>query len=405
MEETQPVAWDHYIRPQGLLDLIWNTAPYLEERLPPPREGISPEEAAGGPDGFLHILAAVRRAPEERHEGPEQALLWYFALCLASHHATVATYVPTDVDSKIRGLLWRETRDQETLRAMYRIGEAMHGWTLDGYSTRTVDCGPHGILSGHDGEWLSVLTGAHGRFLALGDAEYAERSGQAIHEELVREARAFSWLCQQPGLEIETLQAAMSVIHNLGDVNQGISFWSGAARQSESARRFERLAQENTTGYGGVFQYPGSLYKDLLASEGHRHYPLRAVKPLRRHPELLLPLGPFLDGYGATLGRTSHVDAEGRTEVLEALVRGCTKVPGQAGYYRALAGFRESSSRAFQAAADAMPTAARKLLRDSEMQRRIAVPRHSFESSYTKRVEQLRRQRGPALAALAESLA
>jgi len=30
----------------------------------------------------------------------------YFALCLASHFSTVATFVPTDVDSKIRGHCW-----------------------------------------------------------------------------------------------------------------------------------------------------------------------------------------------------------------------------------------------------------------------------------------------------------
>ena len=30
----------------------------------------------------------------------------YFSLCLASHFSTVATYVPTDVDSKIRGHCW-----------------------------------------------------------------------------------------------------------------------------------------------------------------------------------------------------------------------------------------------------------------------------------------------------------
>lgn len=33
----------------------------------------------------------------------------YFSLCLASHFATVATFVPTDVDSKIRGHCWYRT--------------------------------------------------------------------------------------------------------------------------------------------------------------------------------------------------------------------------------------------------------------------------------------------------------
>lgn len=401
MEETQPVVWDHYISPAGLLDLIWNTAPYLKELLPTPNSEASPVDLAAGPQGFLGILAAVQADPEVRRD---DALLWYFALCLASHHATVATYVPTDVDSKIRGLLWRETRDPETLRAMFQAGLAMHGWTLEGHSLRTVDCGPHGIVSGHDGEWLSVMAGAHGRFLALEDAEFATASREAIHAELIREARAFVDVCLAPGRELDTMRVAMSVIHNLGDLNQGISFWSGPQRKSESGLQFERLAQENKTGYGGVFQWPGDLYREMLASEGHRHYPLRAVKPLRRHPELLLPLGPFLDEYGQALATATQLTLAEKAEALEAIVRGCKKVPNQLGYYRAIAGFKEASTRTFDQCAQQMPTSTQKLLKEPEMRQKTAVARRSFESTYIKRVEQLRRQHGPAMRRVADSL-
>lgn len=404
MEETQPVVWDHYISPTGLLDLIWNTAPYLKERLPAPQPSADLEALAAPSDGFLHILSAVQANPALRHETPEAALLWYFALCLASHHSTVATYVPTDVDTKIRGLLWRETKDLETLRAMHRLGVSMHGWTLDGYSLRTIRCGEHGIVSGHDGEWLSVMAGAHGRFLAMGDEEYAALSRQAIHDELLREARAFVEVCLTPGREIDTMRVAMSVIHNLGDLNQGISFWSGPAKKSESALQFERLAQENVSGYGGVFQWPGDLYKELLASEGHRHYPLRAVKPLRRAAELMLPLGPFLDEYGAALATTKHMDGAEKAEALEAMVRGCKKVPNQMGYYRAIAGFREASTRVFDDSVARMPSSSQKLLKEPDMRQKIAVPRRSFESTFCKRVEQMRKQHGAAMRRVADSL-
>ena len=286
-ELEQRVVWDHYISPSGLLDLIWNTAPFLLERLP-----ADPSmDRMADPDGFLHVLGVLRADPELKDEG---SLLRYFSLCLASHHSTVATYVPTDVDSKIRGLLWRETKDLETLREMFRRGVAMHGWTLDGYSLRTIDCGKHGIVSGHDGEWLSVMAGALGRFMQLGDEEYVALSHAAIHAELIREARAFVEVCLTPGRELDTMRVAMSVIHNLGDLNQGISFWTGPGKQSASAKQFERLAQENVAGYSGIFQFPGNLYKELLASEGHRHYPLRAVKPLRRRPTMLRPTGSTL---------------------------------------------------------------------------------------------------------------
>jgi hypothetical protein len=401
LEERQPVVWDHYISPAGLLELIWNTAPYLRTRLPGVRQSAPVAELAEPVDGFLHILAAVSADPEARRE---DALPWYFALCLASHHSTVATYVPTDVDSKIRGLLWRETKDPETLRTMFRLGLAMHGWTLNGYSLRTIECGAQGRVSGHDGEWLSVMAGALGRFQALGDDEYAALSHAAIHAELIREAHAFVDVCLAPGRELDTMRVAMSITHNLGDLNQGISFWSGPAKISPGALQFERLAQENVTGYGGFFQWPGALYKELLASEGHRHYPLRAVKPLRRAAELMLPLGPFLDEYGARLATTKLLDMAEKAEVLDAIVRGCRKVPNQFGYYRAIAGFREASTRVFDDSVARLPTSSQKLLKEPEMRRKTAVARRSFESTYCKRVEQMRKQHGAAMRRVADSL-
>lgn len=383
------------------MDLIWNTAPYLKAQLPAAPAGASPLNLADGPTGFLRILAAVSADPEEHKD----SLVWYFALCLAAHHSTVATYVPTDVDSKIRGLLWRETKEPETLRMMFRLGEAMHRWTLDGYSLRTIDCGRNGIVSGHDGEWLSVMAGALGRFFALGDEEYAALARMAIHHELLREANAFVEVCLTPGREIDAMRVAMSVIHNLGDLNQGISFWNGPARKSESALQFERLAQENVDGYGGIFRWPGELYKELLASEGHRHYPLRAVKPLRRAAELMLPLGPFLDDYGAQIATTDRLDISEKAEALEAFVRGCKKVPNQLGYYRAISGFREASARTFDSAVSKMPGSSHKLLKEPEMRQRTAVPRRSFESTYVKRVELLRKQHGAAMQRVVDLLA
>jgi len=357
-------TWSKYISPAGLRELVWNTAPYLKTR------------AADTP--FLKTL----------HAEPEDSVYGYFEFCLAAHHTTVATYVPTDVDSKIRGLLWRDTSDQEQLRRMAAKALEMHSWTLDGFSLRTVDCGRHGIVSGHDGEWLSVAAGALGRFLGRGDTESAERVHEAIHQELLREIAAFEYLLPIQGRELDVMRLAMSVTHNLGDLNQGISFWSGPVRNSASARQFERLAQENASGYGGAFRGPCALYKELLASEGHRHYPLRAIKCLRQSPGLMLPLGPFFDDYGALLSTTPLLDGGGRAEILEALVRGCRKVPNQHGYYRAIAGFQEGSQRAFAQAAAALPASAGKLLK--EMRQKVSMPRRSFESTYVKRVERLR---------------
>jgi len=103
-------------------------------------------ELGGTPDGFLRVIASWENIHRPGLHHPEQ-LQDYFALCLACHHATVATFVPTDVDTKIRGMSWRETPDFEVLKPMMRFALAAQRWTEEGISTRSV----RGV-SGHNGE-------------------------------------------------------------------------------------------------------------------------------------------------------------------------------------------------------------------------------------------------------------
>ncbi len=131
----------------------------------------------------------------------------------------------------------------------------------------------------------------------------------------------------------------------------------------------------------GRFEPAVRMYQDTgLSAEGHRHYPLRPVKALRRSPATLLPLCPFLDDWGAVVAKLEESD-----EVLAALVMGCQKLKGQQGYYRAIAGMYQASSGGFDRAASLMPNATQRLLRTAEMRKLINVPRISFESMMRKR--------------------
>jgi hypothetical protein len=123
-----------------------------------------------------------------------------------------------------------------------------------------------------------------------------------------------------------------------------------------------------------VYQHTG------LSAEGHRNYPLRAVKALRRSAATLLPLSPFLDEWGGVVAQL-----EESHEVLAALVGGCQKIQGQQGYYRAIAGMRTASPGDFERAAARMPNASQRLLRAAELRKLIDVPRVSFESMMRKR--------------------
>jgi len=131
----------------------------------------------------------------------------------------------------------------------------------------------------------------------------------------------------------------------------------------------------------GKFSLAVKIYQHTgLSAEGHRHYPLRPVKALRRSAATLLPLCPFLDEWGGVVAQL-----EESHEVLAALVSGCEKVEGQQGYYRAIAGMRGASSGAFDRAAAKMPNATQRLLKGSELRKLVDVPRGSFESMMRKR--------------------
>lgn len=389
-------AWHGWVAPQTLVSQVRNTAPFLfrcdakpESRsLPeilhndldaPFEPGLKPSTA------FLDILYAAEVIDWSMPGGDPQ-LIDYFTLCLACHHASVATFVPTDVDTKIRGLIWRRTRDREVLRRMAHIGLASARWNLSGVSRRTTEIAAFGPVSGHDGEWLSVIAGAHGRFLQLGDGEWAERTGDAIDAELRRQLAAFETALSTRGAELDTLRLSTSITHNLGDLDQGISFWEGrsAPGVAESLRHFHRLAHENKAAYEGGFQVPAGFYKKALASEGHRHYPLRAVRPLRQSADLLLPLGPYLDDWGATLMRFPNFSHQDRAEVIDALVRGCRKIAGQQGYFRALAGMISANHHLFEESCAYLPAASKKDLRSPDIRRLTAIPQSSFESRLKK---------------------
>lgn len=356
-------AWSHWIAPETLIAQVRNTAPFLVVHAP---ETARLLDLGHAPDGFLRILSSWRNL-HGFALAPEEQLQDYFALCLACHHATVATFVPTDVDTKIRGILWRESRDLDVLRPMLRFALASRAWTEDGVSVRAV----RGV-SGHNGEQWSAIAGGLGRLLELGDTAIADEALAAIEAEIDREQAVFDAVAAEPGAELDLLRLSMTLAHNRGDLTQGMGFWKHTPALT---RLMDHLSAR------GRFLLAVRIYQHTgLSAEGHRHYPLREVKALRRSSATLLPLCPFLDEWGAVVARL-----EESHEVLAALVTGCRKVEGQQGYYRAIAGMRAAGAGAFERGAGHMPNAAQRQLRDAELRKLIDFPRAGFESMMRKR--------------------
>lgn len=368
----------NYIAPANLVEWVENTAPYLFRAEPaePGRRLIEQD--------FREILRSVKAGyvfPESEAEYVED----YFALCLAAHHGTVASFIPTDVDSKIRGLLWKDNPSGESQRRMFDFVLGFMKWEMAGVSVRYTQIAGLGPVSGHNGEQLSVLMGGLATFLKHGDAEYAAKAYQAVDEELRREAIEFVEAGKKKGGELDVLRLAAYLTHNVGDVDQGLSYWPKGDLYEAPKAAFGRLAHENTKPYGGVFSEAAQLYKRVMAPEGHRNYPLRSIKALRQSEDLLLPQSPFLDDWGRMVARHPGLRDEDRAEVLGALITGCRKLPGQRGYYRAIRGMLdELGSAKLERLLKMQPNSVRKDFEEAEMRKMVAVSRESFESSMRK---------------------
>ena len=385
-------AFGGFIGPKNLVEQVRNAAPFLFDGSHPLSGSVGEAgrarlaELGFHPLGWWSILRHSDRL--QAAETPsDEARTDYFALCLAAHFASVASYVPTDVDAKIRHALWFEDQPDGEMARKCALALALKDWDVHGVSARILDVEGLGPVSGHDGERLSVLCGAMLGLLHRGDVAGAARFEAEIDAELDREARAFSAVERGEDRELDLLRLAWILTHNAGDVVQGLSP-EGARRVGErEKRRFADLARERFERYGGAFARAAELFRRILAPEGHRNYPLRATKLLRGHPGLLLPLGPCLDDWGARLATWPAWTPAQRAEVLSAVVEGCRKVPGQESYFRALAGFdaAHAGGLASRELAGHLAGAARRGLADPGLRRKVAVPRASFERTLAKR--------------------
>ncbi len=325
------------IGPRPLVAWVRSSCPFLD--LTPGADEGRLADLAAGPHGYRRVLAAGDRLAGRTPSTDSRED--YLALCLAAHHATVGSYVPTDVDGKIRGDLWRRAKGA-TLHRRWALAVAARGWSTDGVSTR-VETTADGPVSGHDGEWFGVAVGALGAALLANDRAVADASRAWIEDELAREARAFAAQLVRavggdPQEAVTLARLAWILTHNVGDIDQGLSYWPASdPRLAASRLALAELSHERPERFAGTFHHAKRIYQ-TVAAEGHRHYPLREAKCLRRSAALLLPLGPCLEAWGTAVATSPDLGEADRAEFLGCLLTGIDKVRGQVGYQRALVG-------------------------------------------------------------------
>lgn len=294
---------------------------------------------------------ADRDAPDGSHA--------YLRLLLAAHHATVATFVPTDVDARIRHHVWTAMQTEAEIAAAADVVDEVAGWDVHAVSARVV-VSAHGPLSGHDGEWLGVRAGALGRAIAIGATATVERLADAIDRELDRESRIFEESLARRADAQTVLSAATVLAHNLGDLSRVVDAWPAADGIATHREKYLRLGHADAPRARAPFVLAGRLNKELMALENHRFLALRKPRGLRSARELILPIGPWFDAWGETIARSTHLEDRDRAEVVAALLELHASSPDQQGCLRALAGMHRATRGGLELYVPDLPARMRK---------------------------------------------
>lgn len=351
------------IAPPLLLNQVWNTAPYLKS--------LSVDEPQRFP--FLWILQNT--SPEDSLE----TLKWqdYFQLCVAAHYATVATFVPTDVDVHIRQKLWRPQNpplcwEEEILPEMMALVKKAFSWDATWISARWLQTPSGKLLEGHKGEWLSLAAAALGASRHTHPQSYQEVFSMIEHELALEET------CFQEFLEhkdwMSLLKASVLISHNLGDLERVLEAWG-----------LPQLFQEHFN--RPLFLKAGQINRELMALENHRHFALREPRPLRKNLDFLLPLGPFLDDWGKELATHPDLSLDEMGKILEALIQGFYRLKGPVGYARALVGIENHYPGGLSELTKPLPSKVTKLWTSGSLRTQCSLSQLRFEAQWIKKCQ------------------
>jgi len=344
------------IDPQLLVSQVRNTAAWLWE-----------DERAKAVTG---VLDRVEEAEKDRTG------LGYFRLMLASHFATVATFVPTDVDARIRHHVWAAMETPEEIAAAIDVVDEVARWDTRWVSARTVDVDGW-PMSGHDGEWFSVRAGALGRAAVLGFQDLADRLVVDIDRELDRESGAFEEALRGGAPGKRVLAIATILAHNLGDLSRVVEQWPQRPEVERIRRKYTRLGHPEAE--DKRFLRAAHLNKAIMALENHRFLPLRKPRALRTSRSLLLPIGPWFDAWGETVARELE-DERDRAEVVTALLELHLSSPDQQGCLRALAGIHRATKGGLGTYAHELPARIRKEATRGRVREALDVAPAVFEA-------------------------
>ncbi|MES2526749.1 MAG: hypothetical protein V4598_06665 [Bdellovibrionota bacterium] len=311
----------------------------------------------------------------------------YFYVCMAAHWSTAGTFVPTNVDNQIREGLWKHQQIQKHIEKMARITIDSWLWDYEQVTNRkTYNPSLNQVMSTHEGTWLSVAIGAYNALVHNKKSDLAEEMKNVILAEVEKEEKLLLFLREKKD-HVNFLRATALMAHNFGDLDRVIDQW-GMAEDDPFRKRIYKLGHIPNENYSPILAYAGQVNKKFLSVENHRHMSMRQPRCLRRSHKFLVPVGPFMDTWGKTLGESKDLTMDEKGEIIVALFDGWKRQDLAKGYPRAFGAIIRSFPNGLRDLAMNLPFDVVQEIKKSKFHEIGILPQEEFEKQMAHDLEE-----------------
>lgn len=314
-------------------------------------------------------------------------LLEYFHLCLAAHWTTAGTFVPTDVDNQIREGLWRHETVGRHIQKMARLTIESWQWDYEQVTNRKSYNSASGqVMSTHEGTWLSVAIGAYNALIKNKLTSLADEVAQVILAEIEKEEKLLTELRERRD-HINFLRSTALMAHNFGDLDRVMDQWHMNPADA-FYQRIYKLGHKLNENYSPILAYSGQVNKAFMALENHRHMSMRQPRALRKSHQFLIPVGPFMDDWGKTLGESKLLSNEEKVEIIAAFYDGHTRQDLAYGYTRAYHGLIKALPEGIETLGRELPFDFYQTLKKSKFATKGEQSKEEFEVMFKQKLEE-----------------
>ncbi|MGZ3789517.1 MAG: hypothetical protein ACXVLQ_13395 [Bacteriovorax sp.] len=310
----------------------------------------------------------------------------YFHICLAAHWTTAGTFVPTDVDNQIREGLWRHGEIGKHIEKMAKLTIDSWSWDYSQVTNRkSYNISRNQVMSTHEGTWLSVAIGAYCALKKNKRDATAQEVADVILAEIDKEEKLLLEL-QEKRDHINFLRSTALMAHNFGDLDRVIDQWQ-MGDEDPFKKRIYKLGHRLNESYSPILFYSGLVNKEFLSVENHRHMSLRQAKCLRNSSRYLVPVGPFMDTWGETLGLARELSLSDKAEIVCAFYEGHSRQDMALGYIRAFRGLINSLPDGLRTLEEHMAFDLVADIKKSKFYESARIEKEEFENDLKKKFE------------------